>query len=289
MFEQCLPVLHRAEAIAATRPVDEVLAELRELCLWDFSFLLLSMPLAEWPNLSRLLPRMATEEVQNSWTGESGARLLSTTLDFVRIMSVHFTRLRRRPLDGIRVMDFGCGYGRIMRPMYYFTEPSLIYGIDPWDKSLAICREDGVLGHLEQSEYLPVSLPAPEGEFDLIYSYSVFTHTSLEATTAALTVLRRYIAPGGLLVLTTRPIEYWNIGSLREKPGFNADRQLAEHRENGFSFFPSNWNMQADGKSIFGDTSIDPGWISRTFPQWVVRGYDRGIDTFQTLICLTPR
>jgi len=289
MFEDCTPVLQRAEEIAATRPVNEVLAELRNLCLWDFSYLLLSMPQDRWPNLSRVLPRMASDDVQRSWTGAAGSGLLATTVDFVRMLSVHFTRLRHRTLENLQVMDYGCGYGRIMRPLYYFTNPDHIWGLDPWDRSLQICREDGVLGHLAQSEYLPTSLPVPETGFDLIYSYSVFTHTSLEATKAALTVLRRYIAPNGLLVITTRPFEYWGIENVSNKPDLDQAYQEEMHRRDGFSFFPSAWNLPADGKSIFGDTSIDPSWISQTFPGWAVRGYDRGVDTMQTLILLTPR
>jgi len=186
-------------------------------------------------------------------------------------------------------MDYGCGYGRIMRPLYYFTNPDQIYGLDPWDRSLEICRDDGVVGHLRQSDYLPTSLPAPESGFDLIYSYSVFTHTSIEATRAALTTLRRYIAPSGLLAITTRPIEYWTIEGMHNMPGIDQAHQMEMHRRDGFSFFPSNWNLPADGKSIFGDTSIDPAWIKATFPSWAVRAYDQGIDTLQTLILLMPR
>lgn len=232
---------------------------------------------------------MASEQVQRSWTGEAGPRLLHTTTNFVEIVNRHLVQICHRTINRTRVLDYGCGYGQIMRLMYYFTNPENVYGVDPWDKSIEICREDGVLGSILQSEYLPASLPLPETHFDLIYSYSVFTHTSLKVTQCALRTLRRYISPSGMLVLTTRPIEYWRADALKTRPDFDLDRQLAAHRETGYAFLPSTWNMPADGESIFGDTSIDPDWISRSFPEWSVRAYDRGTDGYQVIILLTPR
>lgn len=288
MFEQNQSILERAEQIAASGTVNEVLSELRNLCLFDFGYFLMSLPDTARPNLSRLLPRMASEDVQRSWAGEAGSRMLLSSTNFVEIMNRHFVEFCHRTVERTRVIDFGCGYGRLMRLMYYFTNPENICGVDPWDKSIEVCRQDGMLGSLIQSDYLPASLPLPENHFDLIFSYSVFTHTSIKVTQSALRTLRRYIAPSGMLVLTTRPIEYWKIDSLKGRADFNLDRQLAAHREDGYSFLPSGWNLPADGESIFGDTSIDPQWISRNFPEWQVRAYDRGLDAYNVLIFLTP-
>ena len=47
------------------------------------------------------------------------------------------------------------------------------------------CREQGVIGHLALSEWVPRTLPFP-GPFDLIYAYSVFTHLSEKTTRVAL-------------------------------------------------------------------------------------------------------
>lgn len=289
IFEQATETLRRAEFMAQFGVVADVLNELRNLSLWDFNLLLLSLPNTDWPNLSRLLPRMASDEVQKSWTGASGQALMATTTDFVRIMEHHFVAISRRTLNGIRVLDFGCGYGRIMRQMYYFTDPCNIYGLDPWERSLEICRNDGILGHLVQSDFVPETLPLDRNDFDLIYAYSVFTHTSMKATRAALAALRRHIAPGGLLVLTTRPAEWWHVLTPAPQRAWDAEAQLASHRRDGFAFHPSNWNMPADGESIFGDTSMTAGWINANFPAWHVEAYDRGIDPAQVILVLGPR
>jgi SAM-dependent methyltransferase len=289
MYGDNAEIIERAEIVARDRPVTEVLRVLRQLCLWDFSLLLLTLPQSELPNLSRALPRMASAEVQKNWTGDAGTALLQTTTDFVRILSFHFHELCHRRLNAARVIDYGCGYGRIIRPMYYFTDPENIYGVEPWAKSLEICREDGVLGHLVPCDYLPDSLPFPEAHFDLIYAYSVFTHTSLKVTQRAISTLRKYVSPSGMLALTVRPLEWWQIDTFRQRPGFDLARQLSEHKLRGFAFLPSDWNRPPDGESIFGDTTIASSWFTQSFPVWSVRSYDRGFDPWQTIVLMTPR
>ena len=48
----------------------------------------------------------------------------------------------------------------------------------------------------------------PSGSFDLIYAYSVFSHLSEPASDAWVSEFRRLLAPGGLLVITTRPRDF---------------------------------------------------------------------------------
>ena len=72
---------------------------------------------------SSMLPRMASEQVQLNWTGASGAVLLGQTLNFVNCIAANYSDLTGKGLKNKKILDFGCGYGRIMRLMYYFTDP----------------------------------------------------------------------------------------------------------------------------------------------------------------------
>ena len=289
MFEEAQKVLLAAEVMAERASTTELIHELRKLCLSDFNDLIASLPRDDLPNISKLLPRMASAEVQQSWTGGSGPEMAKASLDFVRILYHQFTSICQRPLVHAKVLDYGCGYGRLIRPMYYFTDPRNIWGLDPWEKSIDICKTDGVLGNLALSDYLPLNLPVGEERFDLIYSFSVFTHTSVKATAHALDALRRCISPGGILVLTTRPAEYWMSPALRQQYGAVVAAQLDQHRETGFAFLPSTWNLPPDGVSIFGDTSFTPDWVLRNFPSWNVQAIDRGLDPMQLILVLTAR
>ena len=203
-------VLRAAEASAAQpRSTRNVLAHLRRLPIDDFAVLLLTLPNPQYPCLSTLLPRMAAAEVQTSWTGTDGYPLLRQSVAFARLLSYNFQLITEETLKDHSILDFGCGWGRIIRMMYYFSDPETIYGCDPWDKSLEICKLDGVLGNLALSDYLPRELPFGSKQFDLAYAFSVFTHLSERATRAAISVLSRALTRNGLLVTRHNSDRLW--------------------------------------------------------------------------------
>src|SRR5215218_3618968 len=118
-----------------------------------------------------MLPRMAPADVQANWTGNTGAVLLGQSVNFVRLvesLSIHHTG---RSLHGRRILDFGCGYGRLMRLLAYHTDPEQIVGVDAWEQSLELARHDGVLGTLVKSDDVPADLPV--SEVDIAFAFSV--------------------------------------------------------------------------------------------------------------------
>lgn len=253
----------------------------------DFGAVLLAMPDPRYPKLSRLLPAMASDEVQRNWTGNCGIELLKQTVRFVESLDDQFTKLTGRSLDGARVLDFGCGYGRISRLLYKFTDEMNVACVDPWDKAIAICHEAGLVDNYLVSDYLPTSLPVASGDFDLIYAFSVFTHLSERATFAALRVLRKYIASRGVLVITVRPPEYWEhdlATSAAEKI-----QMRKRHEAEGFAFHP-HLRAAVEGDITYGDTSLTAEWLGRQFPEWLVTAAERfSLDPWQIYVFLTPR
>ncbi|QCK88182.1 class I SAM-dependent methyltransferase [Phreatobacter aquaticus] len=284
MILECFqPTVARAEQLAGQDPAS-ALAALRELPLDDFGLLLLDMPRADLPALSAVLPRMADPQVQRNWTGSDGITLLGQSLSFVRIVSRAYTELTGKTLHQKRILDFGVGWGRLVRLMYHYSDPDLIHGCDPWDLSLDICRKDGLLCHLAQSDYLPTSLPF-EGRFDLIYAFSVFTHLSQRATASALAVLERHLAAEGVLVVTIRPLEYWNVHQPLEQA--ERDRLMALHRSARFAYRPHNRDA-VDGDVTYGDTSMAFDWLQEQVPGLRIRRFDRSLtDPFQLIVTLT--
>jgi SAM-dependent methyltransferase len=260
---------------------------LRQLGLDDFGEVLLSMPDSEYPKLSRLLPAMASDEVQRNWTGNHGLALLQQTTGFVRALSYHFTRVTGRNLDDSSVLDFGCGYGRIARLLYYFTVEEKIFGVDPWDQAIELCKESSLGTNFFVSDYLPAFLPLGERKFDLIYAFSVFTHLSYRAMTTSLSTLRNYIADDGMLVITIRPVEYWEH-DIETSPE-QKDALTVLHRQEGFAFNPHN-REPIDGDVTYGDASMTLDWIAATFPDWTIKATDRCLnDALQRYVIMVPR
>ena len=266
----------------------DLFKKLPALSLSDFGLLMLSMPDPQFPRISALLPRMATDEIQKSWTGTSGEALLTQTLDFVRSLAYNFARVTGHTLDGATVLDFGCGYGRIARLMYYFTQEDRFYGVDPWDRSIEICHADGLNTNFLLSDYLPATLPVVPNQFDLIYAFSVFTHLSERATLACLNTLTNYVRPDGMIAITIRPVEYWNVDANARRSG-SVEKQIEEHRLRGLSFLPHD-RPAVDGEVTYGDTSLSLDWLIQSFPQLKVAGTDRSLaDPYQIYVFLQKR
>lgn len=284
MVLECFrPVVAEADRIGASDPA-AALRCLRQLPLDDFGLLALDMPSSDYPHLSSVLPRMADPKVQRSWTGSDGTVLLAQSLAFVRTLSQGYTELTGQPLGGRRVLDFGVGWGRLIRLMYHYSDPGQLYGCDPWDASLDICRQDGVKCHLAQSDWIPETLPF-DTSFDVIYAFSVFTHLSERVTRTALGALEKGLAPGGVLAITIRPVEYWNHHSPLQPDARN--RLMATHRDKGFTFLPHDRD-KVDGDITYGDTSMTLEWLQAAAPQLRIRRVDRSMgDPFQLIVMLT--
>jgi SAM-dependent methyltransferase len=256
------------------------------LSLEDFTRLLFSLPDDAYPKLSRLLPSMASEAAQIEWTGQTGEQLLRASVAFIGAVTAKYAALAARPLDQVAILDYGCGYGRLARLMYYFTAPQNVYGIDPRDESIEHCHNHGLVENFRQSEYLPATLPLERKDFGLIYAFSVFTHLSKRATLIALAACRQHIAADGILVITIRPLEYWDVAPDATPEQRPVLKQA--HAETGFAFIP-HIRAKVDGEVTYGDTGISLDWLAAHAPEWKVCGTTTSNDdVYQIIVFLRP-
>ena len=284
-FEFSHPTLAAAEKFATQGDDRAMFEQLRNLSLDDFGLLLLSMPNNHFKGLSSRLPRMASAKVQQSWTGSDGITLLRQSLNFVRVVNSAYEKHTSAKLSNARILDYGCGYGRLLRLFMYFADNNKLAGCDPWDESIRLCRNDGIDCKLDVTDYLPVALPYEPASFDLVFAFSVFTHTSERATKMALAALRNVIAPNGLLALTIRPLEYWDIDAHHSAA---AAKLKALHRSEGFVFMPHQ-RQAVDGDITYGDTSMSFDVLARLAPGWRQVGYDRTLDdAYQIIVYMKP-
>lgn len=289
MLEYVVTELNKIEdLISPSHTRSDVLKQLRRLSFSDFGGVLLSIPNPDYPKISSLLPKMASDDVQQSWTGSAGLTLLTQSVDFVRALIYNFTKLTGRSLENSKILDFGCGYGRITRLMYYFSDEDHVFGVDPWDQSIEICHADGLRKNFHVSDYLPSRLPITETQFDLIFAFSVFTHLSKRATETCLHTLTDHIKPDGIIAITIRPVEYWDVDIEARKLDV-VEHQKSLHREVGFSFLAHN-RSSVDGDVTYGDTSLTMEWLKQSFPSLTLVGMDRSLsDPYQIYIFLQKK
>ncbi len=105
-----------------------------------FALLQLERPEA-FPNLREFLPTMPSGEIQESWNGAQGRELLRMSVDFLtRSSSSYSSAGTGKSLAQSHVLDFGCGWGRLLRLMTRYVPEDQLFGVDPWDQSLELCR-----------------------------------------------------------------------------------------------------------------------------------------------------
>jgi SAM-dependent methyltransferase len=282
MLELFANELAAADQRLAEDPRLELSAAMRRIPLEVFGELCLAVP----DNLNAIrsrLPTMASDEVQRNWTGNCGQALMSQSVAFVRTMlSMHGNR-GDREMDALRILDFGCGWGRLLRLLLKYVPAERLHGVDPWHRSIDLCREHGIPCRLALSDYIPRSLPF-EGPFDLVYAFSVFTHLSEPTARAALATIRRSISERGMLCLTIRPIEYWNHHGSNGEPGC-----IERHRDLGFVFLPHESRKPIEGEITYGDTSMSLDQLATLAEGWTIAEVEwNPCDPLQVVVALVP-
>ncbi|MGA0605555.1 class I SAM-dependent methyltransferase [Phenylobacterium sp. VNQ135] len=180
-----------------------------------------------------------TGDVQPEWfsrTGETQAR------DFTRMAGEHGMRFE----DGIHVLDFGCGSGRIARWLApEVTRPGGRFtGTDLNPKLAAWCAEN--LPGRYVSNGLKPPLALPDGEIDLLYAYSVFTHLREPLARAWLAELARVLKPGGLALVTFHDEAFTEIcGPPEAKAGLAASPYFVLNDAMEGSNYLSAWTTRA--------------------------------------------
>lgn len=103
--------------------------------------------------------------------------------------------------SGRRVLDFGCGAGRVLRQFAPETQQGEFWGCDIDGASVAWLQDNvSPPFHIFEVEERP-GLPQPRGYFDLVYAFSVYTHLT-DHWAGWLLEHHRVLKEGGMLFAT---------------------------------------------------------------------------------------
>jgi SAM-dependent methyltransferase len=223
--------------------------------------------------IAELVPQMPEVSLQENFTGYSGDSTLREGFDAYRIFKKCY-ETHVGPIQSCSaVLDFGCGWGRIIRFFLKDIEPEKLIGIDHSEDAIRASKNTNKWCRFTLIEpYAPTSLP--QESFDLIYLYSVFSHLPEEMHWAWLKEFHRLLKPGGMLIATTRARDYIQFcKSLRDDPQLNAkpdwlkrsartfldvDAALAAYDKGQFCYAP----LGADGRwSFWGEACIARAYV----------------------------
>jgi SAM-dependent methyltransferase len=101
--------------------------------------------------------------------------------------------------DVERWLDFGCGYGRVIRFLVERVPPERVFASDVVKEGVDFCRSEfGVHPIYSDRELANLRL----GSFDFIYAISVLTHLNERNSLAMLRLLGESLRPGGIALFT---------------------------------------------------------------------------------------
>jgi SAM-dependent methyltransferase len=180
-----------------------------------------------------------------------------------------------------RVLDFGCGWGRMLRLLR--NKPELksvqLHGCDVDANYLETVRRAVPFVSLLQSERVPPS-PYVDNWFDVIFAYSIFSHLSQESHLEWAAQFARILKPGGRVVLTTQGHTFmhvcrqWHAGVLpvtspwQEKmaAAFNDPGMIERYDGGEFLFNATHPNVPT-----YGDAIVPRGWFEK---HWGALGFE---------------
>lgn len=142
------------------------------------------------------------------------------------------------------VLDFGCGYGRIIRLLVQRVEPARVFATDVIKEAVDYCSTEFKVN--------PV-YPAAAGEarklppMDLVYAISVLTHVPERNGRELLRMWAESVEPGGILVFTTHgPVSFSNIERYGRSLGQRRGRLEEGFRTTGFAYEPYRHHLGDD-------------------------------------------
>ncbi len=231
------------------------------------------------PRIQKILPLMPEEEIQLNFTGRCGKDALTEAFSaykfFKKLAKEHGKEIAKQET----ILDFGCGWGRIIRFFLKDLNPTQIFGTDCFREMIDICNNSNMHCNFDANDPMP-PLKYSDNMFDIIYLYSVFSHLSEEAHLAWLKEFHRILKPGGIFIATTRPIEFieychflaqkkkvskWERGSKLAFPDPN--QAIIDFKKGNYIFSPTGGGGILD-KSFFGECCIPEQYVKEKWKKF---------------------
>lgn len=184
------------------------------------------------PELQGLLPGLPDEAQQIETNGSAGEGALRHAFPIYQLFKALFERHGGPLARCERLLDFGCGWGRILRFFLRDVEADRLWGLDTRDEMVSLCRQILPGCHFERAgPWPPTALD--DASTDIVYAFSVFSHLAEDMHARWLEEFHRILKPGGLLVVSTR-----NRGFIEECEGFRGQSGLPPHLAHLARLFP---------------------------------------------------
>lgn len=211
------------------------------------------------PSVAAIVPGVPDASLQANYTGGSEDATFKEGFAAYRLFKHSYEKYVGR-IAGARILDFGCGWGRILRFFLRDVPPEQLTGVDHSDQAIAACRETNKWCNFVLVEpHPPTSLPSES--FDLIYLYSVFSHLPEQMHLDLLRDFERLLTPGGLLIATTRGRDFIRYcQSLRERSNLADEPAWLSQSARVFLDEAESLAAYDEGRFCYGSFGVEGRW-----------------------------
>jgi len=226
------------------------------------------------------MPGFPPEELQREIHGHSGEVSLHEAHAFFREVK-SYAAYAGRPVAPHRTMlDFGCGWGRVLRLFMKDIEPANLFGTDSTSRFLMEARRCNPSLNFLACGLVPPMILAPES-LDYVVSWSVFSHLDEFLATRWVEEFARLLKPGGLLMITTQSRRFIAFcaemrlrrasGIRLEHPWYEAcadsftDEMAENSRYEAGHFLHAASTRKPHPQSHYGEALIPRGFIERNW------------------------
>ena len=154
------------------------------------------------------------------------------------------------PRQNPRILDFPCGYGRVMRYFRNFYPNAEIFGCELDSRMLDFCEENFNSHRIQADDNLNVDLPT---DLDLIFSGSLLTHFDEHQWDKFFSICEPSLKIGGHLIFTTHGRIHAKMASIQH-PLFgnliDTKALYSDYLKTGFSFLPYDPKWPTFGLSL---------------------------------------
>jgi SAM-dependent methyltransferase len=160
--------------------------------------------------------------------GHSNAEaFLASGRDIAECIREVLARHAAAPEGFRRLLDFGCGCGRVLRNWRTLASTE-VHGCDYNPDLVGWCAENLAFARVRANGLGP-PLGYPSEHFDFIYAFSVFTHLDEPRQREWMDELRRVLRRGGRLLVTTHGEAYAGTLTRPERAAFEAGRLVVRY------------------------------------------------------------
>jgi SAM-dependent methyltransferase len=204
-------------------------------------------------DLKEMLPGLPEENIQELFTSYVGDKALEEAFYYYKLFKEAYKKHKGNISLAENILDFGCGWGRIIRFFIKDIEQQKLWGCDPAAEVVQWCNLQSKWWNFEYINPYPPTIFA-DNTFDFIYSFSVFSHLSEEFHLNLLSEIRRILKPGGIYVTTTRNREAIQFFSESSSVAKNVDGY--DHGEYcHYNFHSKKW-------PYWGETAISRQYVA---------------------------